>query len=197
MITLRHALAIATALITFAGPAYAQQWYQVEVVVFEQLNANTDEAWPTMPVGNTTDLTPRSATNRIQPAQRGELSGIAERLRNSAGYRVLSHEAWQQSALGRNASQPVQIEGERLTGKIHIYKSAYLHSVLDLWLTSGSTTFEAQQYPNLNESRRIRSQELHYFDHPRFGAILQLKPIATPDNVLNAMQGGESYSLPD
>ena len=32
----------------------------------------------------------------------------------------------------------------------------------------------------LDEKRRVRSGELHYFDHPMFGVIAQVNPYAAP-----------------
>ncbi|MCX4190147.1 CsiV family protein [Methylophaga sp. OBS3] len=185
----------------FSLPAHAQQWYQVELVVFEQLNPSTDEAWPAMPPSSPS-VSPQTSSSKVQPSGKQLLSGVAERLRNSAGYRVLTHQSWQQSALGKRASVAVTVSGERLSGMIRVFKSAYLHTELDLWLMDASQamandSFQGPRAPNLKQSRRIRSKELHYFDHPRFGAILQLTPIQTPDAVLAAMQGSESYALPD
>lgn len=166
-------------------PAHAQQWYQVELVVFEQLNPTTDEQWPVMPPSNLAAVTPQTANSKIQPANRESLAGIAERLRNSANYRVLSYQSWQQSALSKNASPLVAIEGERMSGAVRVYKSSYLHSELDLWLQDGGQRgradngdFQGPRYPNLKQSRRVNSKALHYFDHPRFGAILQLIPVS-------------------
>ncbi len=109
-------------------PAHAEQWYQVELVVFEQLNPATDEQWPVMPPNNPAAVTPQTSNSKIQPANRDSLAGVAERLRNSANYRVLSYQSWQQSALNKNASPLVAIDGERLSGHIRVYKSSYLHS---------------------------------------------------------------------
>ncbi len=185
-------------------PAHAEQWYQVELVVFEQLNPATDEQWPVMPPNDPAAVTPQTSNSKIQPANRESLAGVAERLRNSANYRVLSYQSWQQSALNKNASPLVAIDGERMSGHIRVYKSSYLHSELDLWLQDGGQrgtaddgAFQGPRYPNLKESRRLRSKELHYFDHPRFGAILQLIPVNMPDAALASIQGSESYSLPD
>ncbi len=187
----------------FSLPAQAQQWYQVEVVVFEQLNPATDEQSPVMPPRDPATETPQTANSQIQPASHESLAGIAERLRNSANYQVLSYQSWQQSAVSKYASQRVAIDGERLSGHVRVYKASYLHSELDLWLqddsrrSAGDDEFQGPRYPNLKESRRLRSKELHYFDHPHFGAILQLTPVDTPDAALSSIQGSESYSLSD
>lgn len=187
----------------FSVPVQAQQWYQVELVVFEQLSSSSDEQSPVLPPSDPANVTPQTSNNKIQPARRESLAGIAERLRNSANYRVLGYHSWQQSAISKNASPRVAIDGERLSGHIRFYKSSYLHAELDLWLqddsqrSAGDAAFQGPRYPNLRESRRLRSKEVHYFDHPRFGAILQLIPVNTPDAVLASMQGSESYALPE
>ena len=73
----------------------------------------------------------------------------------------------------------------RMMNTGHAYKSSYLHSELDLWLqdssrhSTGDDEFQGPRNPNLRESRRLRSKEVHYFDHPRFGAILQLIPVGS------------------
>lgn len=191
-------------LMALSLPAHAEQWYKVELIVFENLNPNTTESSPTMTNRAPVRLTPESSNNYVQPAGRETLNDIAQRLRNSAGYRVLTHSAWTQSALNRSRAQPIAISGERLEGQIKIHVATYLHADLDLWLldsraTSVDTLGEVTgpRNPNLKELRRLRSKQVHYFDHPRFGAILRMDPISTPDAVLQGMTGSESYSLPE
>ncbi|MCR9277428.1 MAG: peptidoglycan binding protein CsiV [Pseudomonadaceae bacterium] len=38
----------------------------------------------------------------------------------------------------------------------------------------------------LQESRRVRSEELHYLDHPRFGVLLRIQEISFPDSLTTA-----------
>jgi hypothetical protein len=33
----------------------------------------------------------------------------------------------------------------------------------------------------LTESRRMRSRELHYFDHPLFGVMVEVRPVELPE----------------
>jgi hypothetical protein len=46
----------------------------------------------------------------------------------------------------------------------------------------------------LSERRRIRSGELHYFDHPRFGVIARVTPYQAPDEP--AAPGPEAEPAP-
>ena len=59
----------------------------------------------------------------------------------------------------------------QIEGSLRLYKSTYLYAAANLWLKNGAGT------PNLKEVRRIRSNKLYFFDHPKMGAILQLTPI--------------------
>lgn len=47
--------------------------------------------------------------------------------------------------------------------------------------TSEPVTTVAQRSYRLRESRRIKSKEVHYFDHPLFGVLLYVKPLKTGD----------------
>lgn len=189
------------ALMSFGVAAQAQQWYHVELIVFEVLNPADNEQSPVFALQDPAPLRVGMANNAIQPASNKNLTDIAQRLRNSAGYRVISHETWQQAVGSRNRAQSVAIEADRVKGQVRFHIATYLHANLDLWLQEGNRSMESDSFhtfhqPRLLELRRIRSRQVHYFDHPRFGAILQLIPVSTPDQVLSNMTGSETYSLP-
>lgn len=189
------------ALMGFGVTAQAQQWYHVELVVFELLNPSDNEQSPIFTLQDPAPLRVGMANKAIQPADNKNLGNIAQRLRNSAGYRVVTHQSWQQAVGNRNTAQAVAIESDRVKGQVRFHIATYLHANLDLWLQDGmqsveSDSFQTLHQPRLVEMRRIRSKQVHYFDHPRFGAILQLIPVSTPDQVLSNMTGPETYSLP-
>lgn len=188
-------------LIGFAVGAQAQQWYHVELIVFEVLNPTDNEQSPAFTLQIPAPLRVGMSNKSIQPAANKNLENTAQRLRNSAGYRVISHQTWQQAVGNRNSAQAVAVEADRVQGQVRFHIATYLHASLDLWLKDGvrsveSDTFHTLHQPRLVEMRRIRSRQVHYFDHPRFGAILQLIPVSTPDQVLSGMTGPETYSLP-
>lgn len=87
-------------------------------------------------------------------------------------------------------------------GTVRLYKTRYLHLDLDLTLSNPDATpkFEQiyqlnfinleqnepsdrtqPQYFSLKESRRFRSLDIHYFDHPMFGAIVQARKAKMPE----------------
>jgi hypothetical protein len=80
----------------------------------------------------------------------------------------------------------------RLDGTIRLSINRYLHADVDLYLrgpgylqqaADHNSTTRAIRYFNLNESRRIKSNEVHYFDHPLLGLLLSARPYTRPDDV--------------
>jgi hypothetical protein len=190
--------------------AQAEQWYQVDLVVFEQLNSYSDEQWPVTEIPTGT-VSPITSNAYIQPATTDALNQIAYNLSKSANYRVHYHQAWQQAMLSKGRAKPVSItsENEMINGTLKLYKMTYLHAEFDLWLmenrgiaqqwsevSNEGIDITAPRNPNLKESRRIKSKKVFLFDHPRLGALLELTPIATPDAAKVGIEQLESYSLP-
>tara|TARA_R110001606_G_scaffold361754_7_gene515411 strand:- start:333426 stop:334031 length:606 start_codon:yes stop_codon:yes gene_type:complete len=176
--------------------SYADQWYHVELVVFEQLSTGTNEQWPAMS-GNdiTASLAPGMASSYIQPATNNTLNTIASRLSSSSQYRVHYHQSWQQYIMRQGGAKAVKIASANglIEGTVRLDKATYLHASVDLWLklnasqvnswsdaSSTGTNFNAPRNPHLVESRRIRSNDLDFFDHPKMGALLKITPIKTP-----------------
>ncbi|MBL1320756.1 MAG: hypothetical protein COA63_006795 [Methylophaga sp.] len=153
--------------------AQAQQWYHVELIVFEQLNTYTDEVWPETSFDISAPLSPSVSGKRIHPAKNSTLIQTATRLNNSRDYQVLYHKSWQQPIMTKSNSQGVKIQSVDglLNGSVRFFKSTYLHADLDLQLMQGA------QSPRLIESRRIRSKKLYFYDHPKIGALLQITPL--------------------
>ncbi len=175
------------------GISHAEQWYHVEVIAFEQLNASTDEQWPVLNSLPNASLTPSMATQIIQPAKTNTLNNSAQRLRQSSQYRVHYHRAWQQPIKTKRSAKSIKLSSpdSRINGSLRLYKGTYLYASVNLVLNNSSV-----HTPNLVESRRVRSKKLHFFDHPRIGFLLQLTPIPTPD-IIAKNQSLETYSLPN
>ncbi|MFW5426073.1 MAG: CsiV family protein [Methylophagaceae bacterium] len=153
--------------------AYAQQWYHVELIVFEQLNTYSDEAWPQTSFDINAPLSPSVSGKRIHPAKNSTLIQTAARLTQSRDYQVLYHKSWQQPIMRKASSQGVSIQSAdgTINGSVRFFKSTYLHADLDLQLMQGAKS------PRLIESRRIRSKKLYFYDHPKMGALLQITPL--------------------
>lgn len=157
--------------------------YEIEVLVFEQrlpeLEAN--EQWTTKaPAPAVTD----GITLGITPTT-SDLTPAATKLQNDGRYRVLLHRRWVQGADNKTNAKSVVLggENEELTGYLRFYMNRYLHLELNLAFRPATgavgTDDGAQAAYRLNEQRRIKSQENHYFDHPKFGAVVRVLPAST------------------
>lgn len=181
------------ALLACASATAAAQLYDVEVIIFSQNGAGGSEQ-------TTAAGAPAQARGAFPPGDFTELTSGSYRLNNirgglsaARGYHVLSHRAWRQPGYDRAhaVDYPVHAQAgngrDSVDGTITLIRERYLHLDLDLRLMTSGGDMPAL-YPNapdsrpayrLVESRRIRSSETHYFDHPRFGVIVRVTPYGT------------------
>ncbi len=170
--------------------------FRVEMIIFEYTSPSaTEEDWRGPMIqeteqAETGEPAPRKAAlsfRSVEPATY-KLSSIFQRMRGSRDFRPLIHTAWIQPgyakseapelALGRVARLPQKLNG---TARLHL--SRFLHLQLDLRLASAnSSVLEASAPYHLLESRRMRSGDLHFFDHPKFGAVVRIDPIESDAN---------------
>jgi len=130
-----------------------------------------------------------------------ELGDLYRRLRNADGYEPLVHVAWQQPGYEPEDARPLDLARlaelpARLRGEARLYRSRFLHLALDLELmsaprqglvapvtavpSSGEGERLAALEPDvyrLIERRKLRSGELHYYDHPRYGVLAKVTPV--------------------
>ena len=55
-------------------------------------------------------------------------------------------------------------------------------------ISAQSVTPNGLRYMELSESRRVRSGDLHYLDHPKFGIIVRIDTIEIPQELESALQ---------
>jgi hypothetical protein len=168
--------------------------YDVELVIFLHLSSDaTDEVWnlesavgeplaipsddasPFESTAPTSSAAPALSFPAL-PASKFKLTAIAEALRRSRNYRPIAHIGWTQPGFARNAAPFLPLNAfvpasSGLTGEVALSLGRYLHLTLDLAYTGS----DSQRYV-LRQSRRMRSNERHYIDHPKFGVIAVVTP---------------------
>lgn len=186
-------------------------WYQVEIIIFENLYPQSDgELWSDpreLPVlGDAVELAPVDAVGNDPVAfkklrsSQFKLSGVYKELSFSRNYRPLLHLSWQQPGRSGSRATAVRIRdilnpesdiaAERqikVDGTIRLRVSRFLHMDVDLVyllenLSAINRTNAVEDtvatprasYTRLRESRRMKLNELHYFDHPLFGIITRV-----------------------
>ena len=118
-------------------------------------------------------------------------------------YRVIGHFSWFQPIVEKDVSTPIFVDsekfkGSKIFGTLNIYKKRFLHSDFNFFLAEEVKGSEPQELKvllkkeapeeyiilskedsmklnyQLSQSRKLKSGELHYIDHPKFGIIYRI-----------------------
>lgn len=193
-------LSAATLTASAQQPTPVLQSYDVELLVFRTLTANASpEEWgleaaaagqrlaipedePTPFTSNEPAPVAAMSFPALTPAK-FKLTAIAETLRRSRNYQPLAHFGWTQPGYARDSAKYLPINslvpaGSGLVGQVALSRGRYLHLTVDLVYDAPGAQGEPSQRYVLRQSRRMRSNERHYLDSPRFGVIA----IVTPSN---------------
>jgi peptidoglycan-binding protein CsiV len=136
---------------------------------------------------------------KMLPPSKYKLGGVNKVLKLSSGYRPIHHVAWQQPELTKSRAKKVHIKNPeaKINGAVNLRGGHLLHLDLDIsyfvdLLTESATSFTEENmseesedeaveeiimsgtYAQMKETRRIKLNELHYFDHPLFGVIMRV-----------------------
>lgn len=160
-------------------------------------------------------------SERWQPAENFQLTREAARIERRGLGRVLFHGRWLQAVPPRETPEPLLVVGGQtlslaeptpeLMGTVGVTLGRYLHFKADLYfhgpglgLIPASAVLDptgkpvikseppvAHGYMLLSESRRMRSAELHYLDHPKLGLIVRIDPVSFPDELVEHFAGLE------
>ena len=158
------------------------------------------------------ELELEEASNRWLPEESFTLQTQARRIKSRAGGRILFHGRWLQSVPPREAPLPVMLPagahsgvGKELSGSVAVTLGRYLHFRTALNYTApalGARPLQVAFSPEGNalpvndaegygpgfmtlaQSRRMRSEELHYLDHPKLGVVVRIDPVLIPDHLL-------------
>ncbi|MHB8346725.1 MAG: CsiV family protein [Acidiferrobacterales bacterium] len=187
-------LAVATAQaapgIQHNNPGEKSNTFEVEVLVFRNLMPSLvgNELW----TQDTVNPVIKDLGSAVPPAPAppvdAVLSDAAIALSGNPHYQLLAHDSWIEPAQTRFASKPIRItasgpgDPQELDGTVRFYLNQYMHVVLHLLLrepapVSGSSISGTPSIPvlyRLDDQRRIRLNQVNYFDHPMFGVLLRV-----------------------
>lgn len=187
-------LSVGSAVAQQAAPAQpGLQSYDVELLIFRNLTAKeSPENWgieensaaqgPAVPDDEAAVEAPApnapTATFPSLPASKMKLTAMEETMRRSRAYQPLAHIGWTQPGFARNAAKYLSVSSlvpgsSGLQGQIALSRGRYLHLTLDLVYEAQG---ESPQRYVLRQTRRMRSNERHYIDSPKFGVIAVITP---------------------
>ncbi len=197
--------ALLLAALLSVGSAVAQQTssvqsYEVELLIFRNLSGrDTPEQWDVEAAGagqrlaipddepslsGITEAPAQSSpptTFPALPAAKMKLTAIEDTMRRSRAYQPLAHVGWTQPGFARNSAKYLSLNSlvsssSGVQGQIALSRGRYLHLTLDLVYDAAATPGEAPQRFVLRQTRRMRSNERHYIDSPKFGVIAVITP---------------------
>jgi hypothetical protein len=151
--------------------------YQIELIVFSQNWPNTEAFDQTI----SKIEWPNSLTELSAYPKAGQMvldESVAALSKNSA-YQPILHIAWIQ-AIGENSpGKPVHIQSGdgKINGYVQMQRGQALQLTVDLEYTPGQMDNNGEPYIyRLNEKRKFQLDDVHYLDHPMFGAITKIRP---------------------
>ena len=181
--------------------------YTVELVVFRNLMPDLEgkEIWSPDRVNSMIPGLDQAKNAADSNDDTTDIGKAVVALESNDKYQVLTHKRWVQTADARSSSPLMRITDPAgdLDGTVVFYMSRFLHVDVDLLLkdesdqkvdmtagvanakpvagfamSSSDATINNQQLVyRIDESRRIRSNQMNYFDHPKFGVLLIITPM--------------------
>ena len=143
------------------------------------------------------EITPEEVL--IKPAAGLDFQSASQRINYRQDMKVLWHQAWLEKIQDEDNAieHTVEATNEKngimteVSGSIRLHKSRFLHITPDLNLQQfvqgyaddpdNPYSAERQWLPvraaHINRSRRMRSNEIHYLDHPLLGILIQVTPV--------------------
>ena len=140
------------------------------------------------------------------PNENFELGNEYTKLKSTPDIRPIFHGRWRQPVPGRDKAEPISIafndpnspqtldqQFSKIEGLISLTAQKFLHLKFRLWyhtdglgippetMPNNNETYKLKEgYMELAESRRMRSKELHYFDHPKIGVLAYIDEVKSP-----------------
>lgn len=177
-----------------AANASPSRVYEIEVMVFQNIQNELEgnELWTNERINMELKDIDKAIGVTALPREDSDLMKAHEKLDTDSSYRVLVHKQWIQNADPQSSARLVRLASDdgELDGTFKFFISRFLHVNLNLiFLQSESKSIfqgaedDSQQAAyQLRERRRIRSNEIQYFDHPKFGALVQIKQVGVSSN---------------
>ncbi|MEW4982239.1 MAG: CsiV family protein [Cycloclasticus sp.] len=177
-------------------------WYSVEYILFENkpLSNQALEPWTKQPFQMPVDaiaLDALSEAKAFSPLNinQQQLHAVNERLERLSSYTPIAHGGWLQPLKEKEKRHAIQIihqaDNIQIEGILTFHRGRYLHLDVDLQLSDmipsaieddylSNSIIQTSNLYRLTETRRIRTSETNYFDHPRFGVLTIVEKIDSP-----------------
>lgn len=153
--------------------------YDIEVLVFaiQVPRFEGGELWTRaeQPIDTGDAVFPRE----LRPS--ADFNRIADALNGDERFHVLLEKHWTEIGDTKSNVPPVLLTtgNNEVNGIMRFYLSRFLHVELNLRYEPDPSLIGAVTAPDftIHEQRRVRANEMTYFDHPKFGVIVRISPL--------------------
>ncbi|MEM7360986.1 MAG: CsiV family protein [Pseudomonadota bacterium] len=155
--------------------------YKVEAIIVQNLQESV--AHESYQYPEIDELNSEALAWQLEPSM---LIEEYKKLEESEDYRVIEYFSWGQESLPVSEAAVINLIEVELNGWIKVYARQLLFVNLEL-------DFNGYR---MSEKRRIKLDEKHYFDHPKFAVIMQVSRLEQPEleNEEGALEGTASES---
>ena len=153
--------------------AYAEQrLFQVELIVFQQ-QAPSSEIFEQVE----SEVAPVSRYAQVSAGTK-TLQNTYNRLKRAGSYQPFYYQSWRIPVGSGSVSLPINVSGvnANLNGWIKVQRGYLLHVMVDFEFSPPVNGDESLIY-HLKEKRRVLLNDVHYLDHPKFGAVVKVSPV--------------------
>jgi len=135
---------------------FAKGNYHVEAIIFEHANSAPSNA--------STVIKRIPSYANTWPMNNGELRSSARKLKASPYYNVIAHTSWGQKSASYTKSAAKGLNQNGLTGFVKVFAKQLLLTEIEL----------SYKGHLIKERRRLKLDEIHYFDNAGFGVLLRV-----------------------
>jgi hypothetical protein len=172
----------------YAATSKNSGWYTIEYLVFKNnatslVASEPSHKEPLQLQDNARNLEALLTQKTFAAfASKKQLSGAKQRITTIPDYTLITQGGWAQKIQKDEALAPVIINKttatDTLYGTLTLHRGRFLHVDVDLELSEMSATFSPVPSAfRLTETRRFRTSELHYFDHPNLGVLVKIEKL--------------------
>ncbi|MDF3931004.1 CsiV family protein [Pseudomonas citronellolis] len=164
-------------LVLLAPTSFADDLYQVELIVFQQ---EGDAVYASQPAPEdwAKGAQPPAADSRRPTA----MDAQANKLAQAQGYQVLMHKAWKQ-AIGDTPVKIAISEGRQqdghfpVEGTLTLRQQRFIDTQADFWVNQFGGDGLLQHSQHMVQDVSLKNDVLAYLDHPSLGMLIRISPL--------------------
>ena len=152
----------------------APTYYHFEVIMFTQPQSYSDEVFDLESI-EPSDM--RSGPYKYSTRAASKLRQTADKLAASGRFVPFYHKAWSQAGVERRKAPVVPVsdsyDNVTVDGAFRVHRDRYLYFEIDLVLDDAGG-----ERVQIKQTRKMRSKQLHYIDHPHIGILAIAYPLS-------------------